>query len=216
MTSRGRFIVVEGLEGAGKSTAINTIISALKLAGIEQVITTREPGGTKIAEVIRSVLKGEVCDEFIYCESELLLFYAARTQLINQVIIPKLEAGAWVIADRFELSTYAYQGAGRGVDINFINKLSKFCLKGFTPDLTIYLDILPELGIKRVENRGKKDRIEQESMSFFNKIRDYFIKEVEQSLSGVIIDAAQPLESVAKSVEDCVCQFVSRVKVGNE
>ena len=122
MTKHGQFIVVEGLEGAGKSTAINTIKAVLNQHHYA-VLETREPGGTGIGEVIRGLIKEKSLTETLEARSELLLFYAARVQLIEQVIRPTLEKGTWVLADRFELSTFAYQGAGRGLDINFIQQL---------------------------------------------------------------------------------------------
>lgn len=141
----GKLIVIEGLEGAGKSTAVDTLVTLLSEAGIS-AITTREPGGTEIGEQLRSIIKNPQYKNILDDKSELLLLYTARTQLLEEVIKPALKKGCWVIADRFELSTRAYQGGGRGLNLNVINQLSEFCLDGFKPDLTLYLDISPEQG----------------------------------------------------------------------
>jgi len=197
---QGKFIVIEGLEGAGKSTAIETVITHLKSKGIADVITTREPGGTPIAEALRDIIKGNVFEEKIFSQTELLLMYAARVQLLNLVIKPAIDNGCWVVADRFELSTFAYQGAGRGLELNFIEELSRFCLNDFSPDLTLYLDIEPGAGLQRVEQRGQKDRIEQEPLDFFERIRACYQKKVCQNPKAVTIDAHKPLEQVKKTI----------------
>ena len=197
---QGKFIVIEGLEGAGKSTAIETVITHLKSKGIADVITTREPGGTPIAEALRDIIKGNVFEEKIFSQTELLLMYAARVQLLNLVIKPAIDNGCWVVADRFELSTFAYQGAGRGLELNFIEELSRFCLSDFSPDLTLYLDIEPGAGLQRVEQRGQKDRIEQEPLDFFERIRACYQKKVCQNPKAVTIDAHKPLEQVKKTI----------------
>ena len=216
MSTKGRFIAVEGLEGAGKSTAMSLIEEQLLSANVKQIIMTREPGGTQTGEVIRKLLKGEKSKEHLYGETELLLFYAARTQLVNQVIKPALQEGTWVIADRFELSTYAYQGAGRGLDLQFINTLSNYCLKGFGPDLTLYLDISPDLGLQRVKQRGATDRIEQEPLEFFNKIRQYFISHVACDSRSILIDASQSLERVQQDLTQSINQFLNQCRACDE
>lgn len=161
----GKLIVIEGLEGAGKSTAINTITELLTERQIK-TLTTREPGGTAIGEILRALIKNPDYRDILDDRSELLLLYTARIQLFEEIIKPALRQGVWVIADRFELSTMAYQGDGRGLDQEIINQLSSFALKGFKPDLIIYLDISPEEGMKRVKSRGEFDRIEQQSIDF--------------------------------------------------
>lgn len=195
MTAPGRFIVVEGLEGAGKSTALQTLATYVKAQG-NDVICTREPGGTRVGEVARQLLKEVIPDEPLDPRAELLLFYAARVQLVERVIRPALARGCWVIADRFELSTFAYQGGGRQLDEAMIQQLSSFCLEGFKPDITFFLDLPPEKGFERVHQRGPMDRIEQESMAFFNKIYDSYHRYIKNMPNVILIDATQPLASV--------------------
>lgn len=209
MTKHGQFIVVEGLEGAGKSTAINTIKAVLNQHHYA-VLETREPGGTGIGEVIRGLIKEKSLTETLEARSELLLFYAARVQLIEQVIRPTLEKGTWVLADRFELSTFAYQGAGRGLDINFIQQLSSFCLNQFKPDLIFFLDISPEQGLERVKRRGPTDRMEEESLDFFTRIYEGYHQLIKTMPNVVRIDASQPIEIVQKSILAQLDKFLSQ------
>lgn len=191
----GRFIVLEGLEGAGKSTALTTIKRFLTPL-IPELITTREPGGTHVGEVVRDLIKEAPESEPLETRSELLLFYAARIQLIEQVIRPALARGAWVLADRFELSTWAYQGGGRGLDHAMIEHLSAFSVQNIEPDLVIYLDLLPELGLQRVLERGKTDRIEQEDIDFFHRVYDAYHQRLKTMDQAVLIDASKPLAMV--------------------
>ncbi|STX28963.1 dTMP kinase [Legionella beliardensis] len=195
----GRFIVVEGLEGAGKTTAIETIKHYLH-DKVNNVIITREPGGTYIAEKLRALIKETIPNEPLDERSELLMLYAARVQLLEQVIRPALARGDWVIADRFELSTYAYQGGGRGINQTILDTLSAFCLSGLKPDLTIFLDISPELGLKRADNRGKLDRIEQESLAFFNRVYDAYHNKLNNTTGAKLIDASLPLDQVQQAI----------------
>ncbi len=192
---RGRFIVVEGLEGAGKTTAIHTIKQCLQ-DFVSDIVLTREPGGTRIGEAVRQLIKEKIEGETLDPRSELLLLYAARVQLVEQVIRPALNRGDWVLADRFELSTFAYQGGGRGLDQGMIAKISAFCLQDFKPDLIFYLDLSPEQGLYRVTNRGTADRIEQESLSFFTRIQQSYRQLVQTMTNVIVIDASQPLEIV--------------------
>lgn len=195
----GKCVVVEGLEGAGKSTAVQ-FLSALLSKHRIQSITTREPGGTVIGETLRELIKNKKHDA-LDDRSELLLLYASRIQLLEEVIKPALKKGTWVIADRFELSSYAYQGGGRGLDEAMINHLSAFCLRGFKPHLTLYLDIGPQLGIKRVDLRGQLDRIEQQSIDFFMKIHQHYMKQLKAHPDIIRIDAGCSLEEVQANIE---------------
>lgn len=206
MSSPGYFIVVEGLEGAGKSTAIQTIKTYLETF-VPKVIVTREPGGTHVGEVVRTLIKEHRPDEPIADRSELLLFYAARTQLVEQVIRPALAAGTWVIADRFELSTFAYQGGGRGVDLEQIAQLSQIALHGFKPDLVLFLDIDPAEGLRRVVSRGERDRIEQESLAFFNAVNRTYHQMIDGMDNVRVINAGQTLETVQESILHQLQQF---------
>jgi dTMP kinase len=199
MQNKGRFIVVEGLEGAGKSTAMNTIKQFL--AGrFTELVTTREPGGTRVGEAARRLIKESVPSEPVDPRSELLLLYASRVQLLEQVILPALNRGAWVLADRFELSTWAYQGGGRKLDREMITHLSSFCLRDIKPDLIIFLDISPQQGLKRVHKRGKADRIEQESLAFFSDVYNSYHEQIKTMDNVVVIDASKPLVAVQESI----------------
>jgi dTMP kinase len=206
-TSQGKLIVIEGLEGAGKSTAMQTVLDVLSKKGIT-AITTREPGGTPIGEALRSIIKNPEYSESLEDKTELLLLYSARIQLIEQVIKPALKQGHWVVADRFELSTIAYQGGGRGLDMHFIQSLSEFCLNGFSPDLILYLDIPPELGMQRVRTRGAFDRIEQQSMDFFQRVHLAYLNHIKQQSNVVFIDASQLIEHVQALIQQAMLQFI--------
>lgn len=163
---RSKYIVIEGLEGAGKTTARNVVVDTLTSLGVADMVFTREPGGTQLAEKLRSLVLDikSVDDEVITDKAEVLMFYAARVQLVETVIKPALAEGKWVIGDRHDLSTQAYQGGGRGIDQTMLATLRDAVLGDFRPDLTLYLDVTPEVGLKRARARGELDRIEQESL----------------------------------------------------
>jgi dTMP kinase len=209
MKHSGKFIALEGLEGAGKSTAIATIVDWLKTRGVERVITTREPGGTDIAEKLRIILKtpariktadNQAEPEVFSPVSELLLMYAARVQLVSNIIQPALQEGAWVIGDRHELSTFAYQGGGRGVSQKNLLALHDLCLGEFKPDLTLYLDIPPKVGFQRIQSRGYKDRIEQEDLTFFERVRDVYLSYISEEKNVFQVDASLSLEKVHRDI----------------
>jgi len=205
--TRGQLLVVEGLEGAGKSTAISTLQAVLQEHGLS-VITTREPGGTLLGEAVRELLKrtsAEVMDP----RAELLLFYAARVQLLESVIKPALAAGTWVLADRWELSSFAYQGGGRGMSEHMLNHLSEFCVGHTQPDLLFYLDISPEIGLQRAQTRGKLDRIEQESIVFFNAVHAAYHRYLKRMPSSVFIDASQPLLNVQDALKVAMTHYLN-------
>ncbi len=191
----GHFIVLEGLEGAGKSSAISTIKRFLYPLGLELVIT-REPGGTEVGEAVRQIIKTNIPEEPLDPCAELLLFYAARVQLIERVIRPALARGAVVLADRFELSTFAYQGGGRKINFEFIQQLSVACVRGLQPDLTLFLDLKPEQGLERAIMRGKIDRIESESIDFFHDVYRAYHDNITKFQNVVMIDASKPLGKV--------------------
>ena len=210
MTARiGKLIVIEGLEGAGKSTAVNTVVELLYQADIK-TLTTREPGGTELGETLRSILKNSDYKNILDDKSELLLMYTARIQLLEEVIKPALNRGCWVIADRFELSTIAYQGGGRGLSHSMIKHLSEFCLNGFKPDLTLYLDLQPEQGIKRAQLRGQFDRIEQQDIDFFHKVHQTYMSHVQGQPDVVIIDAALPLAEVQEQIKKALHHYIEQ------
>lgn len=203
--NRGRLLVVEGLEGAGKSTAIASLQALLQAEGIS-VITTREPGGTVVGEAVRDVLKHS--EEPLDPRTELLLFYASRVQLLETVVKPALEQGTWVLADRCELSSFAYQGGGRGIPKDVLNQLSVLCVGNVQPDLLIYLDISPELGLQRAHIRGKLDRIEQESITFFQDVHAAYLEGLSRFSEVVMIDASQPLPQVQANLERALRHYL--------
>ena len=197
----GKFIVIEGLEGAGKTTAINTVARILKQHHIADLQFTREPGGTPIAEALRNIIKNGLDNEPLTDKAELLMLYAARIQLVDNVIKPALKMGKWVIGDRHDLSTQAYQGGGRQIDKVFIETLQAQVLGNFKPDLTLYLDIAPELGLMRARSRGQLDRIEQQSLPFFERIRQRYLQLAERDNTIVTIDANKSIEEVTAQIE---------------
>tara|TARA_Y100000814_G_scaffold16101_1_gene11505 strand:- start:640 stop:1290 length:651 start_codon:yes stop_codon:yes gene_type:complete len=203
----GKFIVVEGLEGAGKSSVIGLIVQALKGAG-KRVEQTREPGGTPMAEAIRECVKHD-WDETVSEETELLLMYAARVQLLTNKILPSLDAGAWVVGDRHDLSSQAYQGGGRGVSGKTMSAISDIALKGFKPDLTLYLDVEPAVGLERARGRGELDRIEQAGLAFFERTRAKYLSLAKQDESIVVVSAMQPMEKVHQDVIAIINDYVT-------
>lgn len=201
---RSKFIVIEGLEGAGKTSARDVIVGALNARGIQDIVFTREPGGTVLAEKLRSLVLDikAVGDEIITDKAELLMFYAARVQLVETVIKPALARGAWVIGDRHDLSTQAYQGGGRGIDAQLLQTLRDAVLAGFSPDLTLYLDVEPRTGLARARARGELDRIETESLAFFDRTRARYLALAAQDARIHTVDANVPQETVKQAIRD--------------
>ena len=206
-----KFIVIEGLEGAGKSTAIGHIMSVLNTHNIQNVVSTREPGGTPLAEAMRALVKEAHADEELTIQSELLLMYAARSQLVERVIKPALAAGQWVVGDRHDLSSQAYQGGGRGLK-DIMAPIRNAVLGDFKPDLTLYLDIDPTLGLSRAQARGELDRIEQNALSFFQRAREVYLEAARNDSSVVKIDASQSIDKVAQDIEDALVSFITANK----
>lgn len=204
MTTSGRFIVVEGLEGAGKTSAIRTIQQWLNEHNIK-FISTREPGGTPLAEQIRTLVKQKQ-DEKVAPETELLLMYASRVQLVKTVIQPALKQGTWVLGDRHDLSSRAYQGGGRQLDEDLINSIRQVVLGDLTPDLTLYLDIDPAIGLQRAQARGELDRIELEQLAFFQRTRAKYLQIAATEANIVTIDAAQSMEQVQQQILNALQQ----------
>lgn len=200
--SKPYFIVIEGLEGAGKTTAIQTVRDWIHARGV-QVVQTREPGGTPLAEQIRQLVKAEH-EETVAPETELLLMYAARVQLLSQVIRPALAAGQWVLADRHDLSSRAYQGGGRQLPETLINSIRTAVLGQTQPDFTLYLDIDPAIGLARAQARGALDRIEQEQLAFFQRTRARYLEIAHSEPNIVIIDASQTLEKVQADIRQAL------------
>ena len=208
---RSNYIVIEGLEGAGKTTARDVVVKTLQELGITDLVFTREPGGTVLAEKLRSLVLDikSVGDEVITDKAEVLMFYAARIQLVETVIKPALAKGEWVIGDRHDLSTQAYQGGGRGIDQHMLATLRNAVLGDFRPNLTLYLDVTPEVGLKRARARGDLDRIEQESLNFFNRTRARYLELAAADDSIRTIDATQPLEQVMSDIRQTVIDWVA-------
>lgn len=191
----GLFLTLEGVEGVGKSSNIEFITEYLEHRGIEYVLT-REPGGTLIAEKIRNLLL-DIQDEPLTELSELLLVFAARAQHLETLIKPSLEQGKWVVCDRFTDATFAYQGAGRGLDTAIIEKLQTIVQNQLRPDITFILDLDPAIGMQRVSKRGTLDRFELEKQNFFEKARDAYLSIAkEEPKRCCVIDASKPLEQV--------------------
>jgi dTMP kinase len=205
---KSNFIVIEGLEGAGKTTARDTIVATLKQHGIEDIVFTREPGGTPLAEKLRELIKQGIEGEQITDRAELLMLYAARVQLVENVIKPALARGAWVVGDRHDLSSQAYQGGGRGMDIRLMAQLKQSVLGDFAPDLTLYLDVTPEIGLQRARSRGALDRIEQESLNFFTRTRERYLTLAAADESIKTIDATQDIEGVSAAIRQTLAQWL--------
>lgn len=205
----GRFITIEGTEGAGKSTALTFIKSRLEVAGID-CIYTREPGGTPIAEQIRTLLLTPHPNDVMSSETELLLMFAARAQHIHTCIQPALHQGKWVLSDRYIDASYAYQGGGRGIDLSYIEQLDHHVVGGFYPDLTLLFDVPAELGLKRTLQRGTdKDRIEQEHLDFFNRVRDIYLRRAKADPKRIkVIDASQAITHVEAQLVQILNQFL--------
>ena len=197
---RGKFITIDGVEGAGKSTQIDFIRDYLSNKGIN-VILTREPGGTELGEKIRELLLNPETKS-MHSETELLLMFAARNEHIHSKIMPALVQGDWVLSDRFTDASYAYQGGGRGLDISRITQLEQWVLQDFTPDMTLLLDVPVELGMSRIESRGKKDRIELEAMDFFNRVRETYIDRSQQFPDRIkLIDSSKTVEYTTQQIK---------------
>jgi len=195
----GKFITVEGTEGVGKSTNIDFIRSYLANKNID-LIVTREPGGTPLAEDIRTLLL-EKREELVGDTTELLLVFAARAQHMQQVILPALNRGQWVLCDRFTDATYAYQGAGRGVSLEKIALLEDLVQGTLRPDITLLLDIDVETGLLRASQRGDLDRFESEQVEFFEKVRQMYLQLAHKHATRYrIIDASQTLANVQAAI----------------
>ncbi|AGH80763.1 dTMP kinase [Psychromonas sp. CNPT3] len=197
-----KFIVIEGLEGAGKTTAIRYIGNWLAEQGVptSKMTYTREPGGTKLGEYMRDIIKMDLNDESLDDKAELLLMYASRVQLVEAVIKPALAQGHIVIGDRHNYSSLAYQGGGRGLDMHFIHSLKQLSLGDFKADFTLYLDIDPALGLQRARGRGELDRIERLAIDFFERTRQVFLNLVADDESAVTIDASKTPAQVEKAI----------------
>ena len=204
----GKFISVEGIEGVGKSTNIEVLVECIQDAG-HKVLTTREPGGTPFAEDIREILMNR-SDEPVPEIAELLLMFAARSFNVNNVIVPALEAGTWVVSDRFTDSSRAYQGGGRGIPMETIDHIADWVHGDTWPDLTILLDAPVEIGMERAGRRSAPDRIEQERHDFFERVRECYLQIAANEPERVIvIDTTRSIEEVRADITTIAAQLLS-------
>lgn len=206
MQQKAKFISLEGGEGMGKSTALKFMCQEFDRRGVDYVVT-REPGGTPLAEDIRQTLLSE-CDEAMMPETEALLMFAARAQNVAQVIKPALAKGQWVLCDRFVDASLAYQGGGRQLGLPKMDALADWVLGDFRPDLTILLDAPVEVGLKRIQRRASKDRIEQEQVEFFQRVRKVYLQLVEREPARFrVVDASQSIQQVQQSIHHALSEL---------
>ncbi len=204
---RGRFITVEGGEGAGKSSNLAYVQSLLERAG-RPVLFTREPGGTPLGESIRELLLGHQ-HTGMADETELLLMFAARAEHLHQKILPALRAGTWVLCDRFTDASYAYQGAGRGIARERIATLERYVQGNLRPDLTLLLDLPVETGLARACSRSEPDRFEKEALGFFERVRHGYLAIAEAEPQRVkVIDATPDLAQVQRQIAEVIQAFL--------
>ena len=202
----GLFITFEGTEGCGKSTQINLLAAHLQQQG-QSVFQTREPGGTPLGEAIRSLLQHDAAGNNMIPEAELLLFAASRAQLTREQILPALENGQVVLCDRFMDSTTVYQGVARKIDRDTVDRINRFAVGNARPDLTILIDIKPEMGMSRVRKRsdGQLDRMEREAIEFFQAVRAGYLKLADAEPERfVVVDGSQPIDTLQQVIRDVV------------
>jgi dTMP kinase len=202
---RGKFITLEGIEGSGKSTSLDTISTILETLDIEFIIT-KEPGGGPLGKDLRKILLDKKTS--ISAEVELLLMMADRKNHIDNIVEPSLEKGVWVISDRYLDSSYAYQGGGRQIDTSKIDILTDL-LKLPIPDLTILFDLSPEIALQRAKNRSELDRFESEPIDFHQRIREAYLNIANDNVERyVVIDASKDIQNVKDQVQKKVNQFI--------
>ena len=202
----GKFITLEGIDGAGKSTHLLWLENLLEGMG-KSIVATHEPGGTPLGEKLRALLLDS--SQTMHPETEALLMFAARREHLDKLILPALTNGEWVISDRFTDASFAYQGGGRGLSEDKLDGLEHWVQGGFQPDLTFYFDVTSELGRKRLNNRGDGvepiDRFEKEEGEFFDRVRDSYLKRARKFSHRIhIIDSSQSLESIRLKLKDIV------------
>lgn len=204
----GKFITLEGGEGAGKSTVLAAVRDVLAAHHINPVVT-REPGGTPVGEAIRAVLLDPQY-RGLAAETELLLMFAARAELVRSIVRPALAVGRWVLSDRFTDASYAYQGGGRGQPIERIAELECWAADTLVPDLTLLLDLPVAQGLARAGRRGIADRIEMENETFFERVREtYRARAVDNPQRFRVVDASRPLDQVLAEVDRAINGFVA-------
>ncbi len=206
---RGSFITLEGVEGAGKSTCMAEVLKVLKENGLE-VLETREPGGTPLGEDLRQLLLGHK-HTGMHEDTELLLMFAARAEHLRQKILPALREGQWVLCDRFTDASYAYQGGGRGMDMERIATLEAWVQGDIRPHLTLLMDLPVELGLERAGKRSSPDRFESEALAFFERVRQAYLDIARRDPERVkIIDASRSLAEVQAQVRAAIENFLKQ------
>ena len=206
--TRARFITVEGIEGAGKSTCLNLIRDCIRQHGWPLEVT-REPGGTELGEDLRELLLGHR-HEGMADSTELLLMFAARAEHLHAKIIPALSSGSWVLCDRFTDATYAYQGYGRGIELERIAVLEQWVQRGRRPDLTLLMDLPVETGLERAGRRSEPDRFERQTLAFFERVRNGYLSLARAEPERFrVIDASQSLPEVSEQVSAVIDAFLA-------
>ena len=206
---QGSFITLEGIEGAGKSTCMAEVLKVLRERG-RDVLETREPGGTALGEDLRQLLLGHK-HTGMHEDTELLLMFAARAEHLQQRILPALQQGQWVLCDRFTDASYAYQGGGRGMDMNRIRQLENWVQGELRPDLTLLMDLPVELGLERAGKRSSPDRFESEALAFFERVRKAYLEIARKEPQRVaVIDASLSLAEVQAQVREVIGNFLDR------
>ena len=202
----GIFISFEGPDGAGKTTALNELMPLLKAKTTKEVVLSREPGGSVIAEKIRKIIL-DIHDEEMDPRTEALLYAAARRQHLVDAILPALKDDKVMLSDRFVDSSIAYQGGGRQIGTKEVGEINDFAIDGHLPDLTIYFDVTPEVGLNRIrkDHEGEMDRLEKEALSFHQRVYDSYMDIVKENPDRIkTIDASQPLEKVVSDALDAI------------
>ena len=198
--NRAKFITLEGIDGAGKSTHLNWLAERLRSQG-KNVLVTREPGGTPLGEALRELLLHQT----MHLETEALLMFAARREHLDKVIIPALRGGTWVISDRFTDASFAYQGGGRGVEEAKLKILEEWVQQDFQPDLTLLFDVTLEVSRQRLSANASLDRFEQEKEGFFQRVRDAYLKRAAQFPERIqVIDSGRTLNEIQADIEDVI------------
>ncbi|WP_041673387.1 dTMP kinase [Sulfuricella denitrificans] len=199
-TNKSKFITLEGIDGAGKSTHLNWLAERLRSQG-KNVLVTREPGGTPLGEALRELLLHQA----MHLETEALLMFAARREHLDKVIIPALSAGTWVISDRFTDASFAYQGGGRGLEESKLKILEQWVQQDLQPNLTLLFDVTLEVSRQRLSGNVSLDRFEQEKQEFFQRVRDAYLKRASQFPERIrVIDSGRTLNEIQVDLEDII------------
>ncbi len=204
----GKFITLEGIEGVGKTTNLRFLVEYLHEQGIP-VLATREPGGTPLADEIRHFLLSHY-EEKIHPDTELLLMFAARAQHVNRIIKPALEAGKWVVCDRFTDASYAYQGAGRGIEAERIAALENWTLGNLRPHLTLLLNAPLDIALERVRQRKQLDRIESEATDFFARVQNCYLERATAEPARIhIVDTHRDLSEIQLDIQQSIEKLIT-------